>query len=62
MGSTVGVTMSTYESRLEKVLEQVLPYYYRYFEVTGHKPLPLDPLVVKKVLSSKLPVLLQKRP
>lgn len=51
----------TYEERLEKVLEQVLPYYYRYFEVTGTKAIPLDPMVVKKVMTTKLPVLLQKK-
>ena len=61
MGSITGVCHMTYENRLEKTLEQVLPYYYRYFENTGEKAPALDPVVVARVFTTKVPALLQKR-
>lgn len=44
---------------LRETLKQVLPYYYRYFELTGTTPLALDPRI-EHTINRKIPALLKQ--
>jgi hypothetical protein len=48
----------TYEERLEKTVEKLLPYYYKYHELTN-TPVPEIDFLVKQQVVKQVPRLLQ---
>ena len=50
----------TYEQRLEKTVEQLLPYYFKYYKLMN-QPVPEIDVIVQETISKKLPRLFQPK-